>query len=147
MTTAFDAKTALVDLLRNAPELADLGADDIWYGYLGGNAGQRPREVIWVGEVVWEDTDGAAIGFLRRDETYRIMLTVEAHVPGDDQPAANERVAGRVASIVELLRDPRALGVPGIYECGIVPQMLGEGADPGGRGAMYVVGVKIRARF
>lgn len=147
MTTAFAAKTAIVDLLRNAPELADLSPEDIWYGYLGGNAGQRPREVIWVGEVTWENTDGAALGYLRRDETYQIMMTIESHMPGDDQAAANERVSGRMATIVELLRDPRALGVPGIYECGIVPQMLGEGADPGGRGALYIVGVKIRARF
>jgi len=144
MTTAFAAKTALVDLLRNAPELADM---DIWYGYLGGNAGQRPREVIWVGEITWSDSDGAAIGYMRRDESYQMMMAVESHMPGDDQEAANQRVADRVATIVELLRDPRALGVPGIYECGIVPQMLGEGADPGGRGAMYVVGVQIRARF
>lgn len=147
MTTAFAAKTALVDLLSNAPELADLTPDDIWYGYLGGNAGQRPREVIWVGEIAWDATDGATLGYLRRDETYQIMMTVESHVPGDDQAAANGRVASRMSTIVELLRDPRSLGVPGIYECGIVPQMLGEGADPGGRGAMYVVGVKIRARF
>lgn len=142
MTTAFAAKTALVDIIRNA--LSDV---DVWYGYLGGNAGQRPREVIWVGEITWDTTDGAAVGFLRRDETYQIMMTFESHMPGDDQPMANERVSGRVATVTELLRDPRALNVPGIYECAIVPQMLGEGADPGGRGAMYVVGVKIRARF
>jgi hypothetical protein len=147
MTTAFAAKAALVTLLRNAPELADLSPDDIWYGYLGGNAGQRPREVIWVGETTWEDSNGAAIGYLRRDETYQMMLTVESHMPGDDQASANNRVASRVATIVELLRDPRSLGVAGIYECGIVPQLLGEGADPGGRGAMYVTAVKIRARF
>lgn len=147
MTTAFDAKSALVSLLRTAPEYADLNPDDIWYGYLGGNAGQRPREVIWVGEIMWDDTDGSAIGFLRRDETYHIMLTVESHMPGDDQEAANARVSSRVATLVNLLRDPRALGVAGIYECGIVPQMLGEGADPDGRGAMFVVSVKIRARF
>jgi hypothetical protein len=147
MTTAFAAKTALVGLLRTAPEFADLNPDDIWYGYLGGNAGQRPREVIWVGEITWDDANGDAIGFLRRDETYQIMLTVESHMPGDDQETANGRVSARVATLVELLRNPRALGVQGIYECGIVPQMLGEGADPGGRGALYVVGVKIRARF
>lgn len=147
MTTAFEAKAALVNLLRDSSELSDLGPDDIWYGYLGGNSGQRPREVIWVGEITWEESNGAAIGFLRRDETYQIMMTVESHMPGDDQASANDRVASRVATIVELLRDPRALGVAGIYECGIVPQLLGEGADPGGRGAMYVTAVKIRARF
>lgn len=147
MTTAFAAKAALVDLLRNAEELADLSPEDVWYGYLGGKAGQRPRECIWVGEITWDDANGAAIGFLRRDETYQIMMTVESHMPGDAQIDANNRVAGRVSTIVELLRDPRALGVAGIYECGIVPQMLGEGADPGGRGAMYVTAVKIRARF
>lgn len=146
MTTAFAAKTALVALLRNAPGLADLEGD-VWYGYLGGNSGQRPREVVWVGEITWDSSDGAALGFMRRDETYQIMLTIESHMPGDDQQAANERVAARMATVTELLRDPRALQVQGIYECGIVPQMLGEGADPGGRGAMYVVGVRIRARF
>ncbi len=144
MTTAFDAKTALVDLLRAAPALSEL---DVWYGYLGGNAGQRPREVVWVGEINWEDTDGAALGYMRRDETYEIMLTVESHMPGDDQHDANERVRTRMETVTELLRDPRALGVPGIYECAIIPQMLGEGADPGGRGAMLVIGVRIRARF
>lgn len=143
MTTAFAAKAALVNIIKNAPEYA---AIDVQYGYLGGNSGQRPREVVWVGEITWDDANGAAIGFQRRDETYQIMMAVESHVPGDDQEAANTRVAGHVATLVELLRDPRALGVPGIIECGIVPQMLGEGADPGGRGAMYVIGVRIRAR-
>lgn len=147
MTTAFAAKTALVDLIRNAPDFADLGPEYIWYGYLGGNAGQRPREVVWVGEIAWDDANGDAVGFLRRNETYSILLTVESHFPGDDQETANGRVEARVATLVELLRDPRALGVAGITECGIVPQMLGEGADPDGRGAIYVVGVRIRARF
>jgi hypothetical protein len=147
MTTAFDAKTALVGLLRAAPEFADLGDDGIWYGYLGGNAGQRPREVIWVGEITWDDANGDAVGFMRRNETYSILLTVESHMPGDDQETANNRVRDRVATLVEVLRDPRALGVPGITECGIIPQLLGEGADPGGRGAIYVVAVRIRARF
>lgn len=147
MTTAFDAKAAIVSILQNAPEFADLAPDSVWYGYLGGNAGQRPRECIWIGEITWDESDGAALGFMRRNETYQIMMTVESHMPGDDQAAANARVAGRYSTIVELLRDPRALGVPGIIECGIVPQLLGEGADPGGRGAMYVTAVKIRARF
>jgi hypothetical protein len=147
MTTAFAAKTALVGLLRNAPEFADLGDDGVWYGYLGGNAGQRPREVIWAGEIAWDEANGEAIGFMRRNETYNILLTVESHTPGDTQEDANGRVSARVATLVELLRDPRALGVPGIIECGIIPQMLGEGADPAGRGAIYVVAVRIKARF
>lgn len=146
MTTAFAAKTALVELIRNAPEFADLGDDGVWYGYLGGNSGQRPREVIWVGEVAWEDANGDAIGMLRRNETYSILLTVESHTPGDTQEEANARVADRVSTLVELLRDPRVLGVPGVIECGIVPQMLGEGADPDGRGAIYVTAVRIKAR-
>jgi len=147
MTTAFDAKMALVQLLRDSPALADLGSDDIWYGYLTGNSGQRPRELIWVGEITWDSTDGAAMGYMRQDETYHIMLTIESHVPGDDQIAANTRVSDRLATVTELLRDPRALGVPGIYECGMNPQLLGEGADPDGRGAMLIVSVRIRARF
>lgn len=147
MSTAFDAKTALVALLKASDDLADLVADDaIWFGYLG-LSGQRPRECIWVGEIAWDGEDGAAVGFLRRDETYRIVMTVESHCPGDDQPTANGRVRDRVAIVEELLRDPRALGVPGIYECGIVPQLLGEGSDPGGRGAIYVTAVRIRARI
>lgn len=147
MSTAFAAKTALVALLKGSEDLADLVADDaIWFGYLG-SAGQRPRECIWVGEIAWDGEDGAALGSLRRDETYRIVMTVEAHVPGDDQPAANERVRARVAVVEELVRNPRSLGVPGIYECGIVPQLLGEGSDPGGRGAIYVTAVRIRARI
>jgi hypothetical protein len=103
--------------------------------------------VIWVGEITWDDANGDAIGFMRRNETYSILLTVESHMPGDDQETANNRVRDRVATLVEVLRDPRALGVPGITECGIIPQLLGEGADPGGRGAIYVVAVRIRARF
>ena len=146
MTTAFDAKKALVRVLGEASELADLADEgSIWFGYLG-VAGQRPREVIWVGEVTWEDEDGAALGFLRRDETYRIMLTVESHVPGDDQEMANDRVLARATAVEGILKDPRVLGVPGIYEVGIVPQLLGEGADPTGRGAIFVVAVRIRAR-
>lgn len=148
MTTAFAAKDALVDLLRDAPPLKEIADDDaIWYGYFGGESSQRPREVVWIGETTWEETSGAAIGFNRRDETYEIIMTIESHMPGDDQTAANHRVRDRMATIVELLRDPRSLGVAGVYEVGVIPQMLGEGSDPGGRGAILVTSVRIRARF
>lgn len=145
MSTAFDAKTSLVNLLRAS--FPDLAADQaIWYGYVG-QAGNRPREVIWVGEITWEDEVGAALGAFRRDETYRITLTVESHFPGDDQETANARVRDRAGAVEELLKDPRALSVPGVYECGIIPQMLGEGSDPAGRGAIFVTFVRVRARI
>ena len=108
-TTAFDAKTALYNMLvAQFTDLADEGA--VWYGYQG-QAGMRPRECVWVGEIAWDDENGAAVGMNRRDETYRIMLTVEAHVPGDDQAAANARVESRMQTIESLVRSVRALGV------------------------------------
>lgn len=146
-TTAFAAKRALVDKLAAVTEFADLqAAGAIWYGYQGA-AGQRPRECVWVGEITWTGEVGASLGNFRRDENYQIMLTVESHTPGDTQAEANERVHARLSIIEELLRDPRFLAVPGIYECGIIPQLLGEGTDPAGRGALFIVAVSIRARI
>ncbi len=146
MTTAFDVKDALVAALKTAPGLTDLADDAIWYGYEGG-AGKRPRECVWVGEIGWEDDEGAAFGYSRKDETYKVMLTVESHFPGDDQVTANGRVKTRVAAIETLLRNPRSLGVPNVFECTVIPQMLGEGTDPDGRGAIFVLAVRVRARF
>lgn len=145
-TFAFDAKQALVDKIKaDTTNFGDLvTADAIWYGYQGA-AHERPREVVWIGEIEWDYEVGVGIGYQRRDEQFRIMITIESHVPGDTQEQANARVETRMQALEALLRNPRALGLS-IMEHELKPQLLGEGADSEGRGAILVLSLQVKAR-
>jgi hypothetical protein len=145
-TTAFDAKTNLVALVEAAPAFADV---DVWYGYEGGPDTALPRKVLWVGEIEWESEEYPLSG-PTREETYRIAVTMESHNPGDTQQDANGNVKTMLQSFESLLRISQAnrnpLSLTGIVSTEVIPQLLGEGQDSDGRGAIVVVLVKVKAR-
>lgn len=145
-TTAFDVKQALVDKLRLLPALAEMAANgDIWYAYQG-RTSTTPRSFMWAGEIEWRSEEGASLGALKREEYYEIVLTIESHMMDATQEEANARVRTFMTVVEAMLRDPRWSGVPGVFETGLEPKMLGEGTDPNGRGAILVCTVCVKAR-
>lgn len=149
-TKAFAVKEALFDALSTNPpapaaENSDEIAVPIWYGYQ--STQNRPREVIWIGEIRWVDEENVSLGTLSRDETFDIVVTVECHIPGYTQKQANERVEILMGHLEETVRDPRWSGLPNIRTIGLRPQYLGEGADgQSGRGALLVNLLRVTAR-
>ena len=148
-TKAFDVKEALYDLLNsNLPVPAAENSDDetvpIWYGYEATQ--NRPREVIWIGEIRWIEEGDASLGSLSREETFDIVVTVEVHIPGFTQKQANERVKVLMGYLEETVRHPGWSGIPNVRSPGLRPQYLGEGADAEGRGAVMVNLLRVTAR-
>jgi hypothetical protein len=142
-TTAFDAKDNLVTLIRGDSTFSQT---EVWYGYQG-QMENMPRDLVWVGEIEWDDEEPFALGAMKRDETYRILVTFESHWPGDNQQEANHRVRDKMQALETLLRQRNPLNLPNVMSTGIVPQLLGEGQDPEGRGALLVCSVRVQARI
>ncbi len=154
-TTAFDVKDAMYDELIACADLAALVEEEaIQYGACVAPAGERPREVIWIGEIEWtgNQESSRSLGNLSRDEWYDILVTIESHDPEHStQREANMVVKGLMQTIETLFQDPRwaaARGVQGLIECGIVPHMLAEGVDgpSSSRGAIFVLALHVHAR-
>jgi hypothetical protein len=102
--------------------------------------------VLWVGEIEWDYEQPGALGWLEREEQYRILLTIECHRPGDTQVDANHRVRDIMHAVETLMRQRNPLGIPNTQSVGIAPQLLGEGADSDGRGAILVTSILVRVR-
>lgn len=145
-TLAFDVKDALVDKLKLEPALAAMAADEaITYGYGVFGAGGRPRQSIWVGEIEWDDEVSVGLGQSRRDEFFRIMLTIECVFPGDTQKEANYRARDLMKVVEAMVRNPRWSGLS-VVESELKPQLLGEGPGDNGRAAMLIMSLHVRAR-
>ena len=147
-TYAFDIKTALVAMLKaDAGMLAVMenNPDAITYGYGNFGAGERPRLTVWVGEIEWDDEQAIALGGARRDELFRIMITIESAVEGDTQEEANDRVEAIMKVIEALVRNPRWSGL-GDVRSELKPQMLGEAPGNTGRMAMLILSLQVKAR-
>jgi len=145
-TLAFDVKAALVNLFKaDAGMQALVPPDDITYGLGGFGAGERPRLLIWVGEIEWDDEVSIALGAQRRDEFFRIMITIESANEGDTQEEANNRVEAVMQAIEVLIRDPRWSGLP-LKQSQLKPQMLGEASSNTGRAAILILSLQVQAR-
>lgn len=153
-TFAFDVKDALVTALRadatlagiiTHPEIGGVVDEDISYGYGPWGPNGRPRLMIWVGEIEWDDEASVGLGMSRRDEMFRIMVTTESWVPGDTQIQANNRVQSMMKAIEALVRNPRWSGL-GIVHSELKPLMLGETLSDQGRAAVLIMSLHVRAR-
>jgi len=150
-TLAFDFKDAFIAALQADSTLAPMMIDpahplEVWYGDLSSAGEFRPRLLIMVGEIQWYDERAIALGGLRRDEYFQVLVTIESHVPGDTQKEANDRVEALMQAVEHILKDPRASGLPLAYS-ELKPQMLAEGPDGNdGRGAVLVLAVDCSAR-
>lgn len=145
MTIVFDLKAALLAKTIAEPAFAPLVADAaVWDSAYAGR--DRPRRLIWYGETLWDDDRSAALGALRRIESFRLRMGIEVHDGDANQTVANEKVEILLNALYEMLRDPRALGLPNLVEISLVPIAHGEGSTPAGRAALLAAHIRVRAR-
>lgn len=145
-TTAFNAKDAIIALLSASPSF---DPDAVYYGHPGTTVPDF-TEWVWVGEIEWDNEEAVALGGGKRDEVYRIIVTLESHVPDDTQRDANYRVKTKMYAIEQMLAvgpgNPNPLGISSAM-VDLEPQFLGEGRNAvSGRGAILVLSVRVQAR-
>jgi hypothetical protein len=146
MTVAFDVKAALLAKTIADPAFADLVAvDAIWDSAYVGR--ERPRQLIWYGEITWDEDVPGALGNLMRAEQFNIRVGIEVHEGDETQTIANDKVEVLLNALYEMLRDPRALGLGNLLSVSAVPLALGEGVEPAGRAALLAAHIRVRARI
>lgn len=151
-TTAFDMKELLISnaILRPAlSELADDGA--IWDSAYTDT--QRPRKLLWFGEILWAYDQNVAFGRTpaSREEEYNIRVGVEINDNDDSQKDANAKAKVIMQDLEDMVGhyDLFAPAAPrGLVKIGIVPIGLGEGPGgaEGGRAAFLALQVNVTAR-
>lgn len=147
-TVAFDAKKKIIDLAKNDAAIqAALGTESaVWdSAYSGTN---RPRRVLWFGEIAWESETPASLGNMRREEIFSIRFGIEIMDGDPTQQDANDKAEAVMIAVEELLRDQRVLQIGGVTSLGVVPIGLGEGpAGTNGRASLMAAQVRIVARI
>lgn len=145
VTVAYDLKAAVLAKTIADPAFAGLVAEDaIWdSAYV---TRERPRQLIWYGEIVWDEDRPSSLGGLRREESFRLRFGIEVHEGDENQTVANNRLETLLNALYEMLRDPRALGLPNLLEISLVPLAHGEGIDTAGRAALLAAHIRVRAR-
>lgn len=148
-TTAFRMKRALIAQAKLRSALAFLeDQDSIWDSAYSGT--QRPRQLLWFGEIVWTSDENASFGRTppHRDEEYNIRVGIEINDGDNNQDDANTKAETIMQELENMVGDYRVFAIPGVYRVGIVPIGLGEG--PGGaegsRAAFLALQVNVTAR-
>lgn len=151
-TTAFDMKRALVAQAKLRPALSELADDNaIWDSAYSGI--DRPRQLLWFGEILWSYDQNASFGRTpsTREEEYNIRAAIEIN----DYDTTQEEANAKVEEIMQDLEDmvghyaTFASAAPrGLVRLGIVPIGLGEGPGgaEGGRAAFMALQVNVTAR-
>lgn len=150
-TTAFDMKKTLIAQAKVRPALQDLADDDsIWDSAYSGT--QRPRKLLWFGEITWALDQNVAFGRTppSREEEYNIRVGIEVNDNDQIQADANDKVAVIMKDLEDMVGHYNlfASAAPGLVRIGIVPIGLGEGPGgaEGGRAAFMALQVNVTAR-
>jgi hypothetical protein len=151
-TTAFDIKELLIANAKLRPALSDLTNDDaIWDSAYSST--QRPRKLLWFGEILWAYDQNVAFGRTpaSREEEYNIRVGIEINDNDDDQSDANAKAKAIMQDLEDMVGhyDLFAAAAPrGLVRIGIVPIGLGEGPGgaEGGRAAFMALQVNVTAR-
>lgn len=146
MTTAFDAKVNLFNLIKNDSTWANNG---VYYGHPGETVPDF-YEWTWIGEIEWDDTtlESMSSGY-KENEIYEMIVTFESHWPDDDQLAANNRVKTKLNKLQQLMKaSPNPLTISNPVSQTVKSRFLGEGKNAdSGRGAIMVASVRVIARI
>jgi hypothetical protein len=153
-TTAFDMKEALVAQSKLRPALSELADDDaIWDSAYSGASGDRPRKLLWFGEILWAYDQNVAFGRTpaSREEEYNIRVGIEINDNDDVQQEANDKAKLILQDLEDMVGHYNlfATAAPrGLVRIGIVPIGLGEGpgGPEGGRAAFMALQVNVTAR-
>lgn len=151
-TTAFAMKRELIEQAKLRPALSELVDDDsIWDSAYSGT--DRPRKLLWFGEIVWAYDQNVAFGRTpaSREEEYNIRVGIEINDNDDSQTDANIKAEELMQDLEDMVGHYAlfAAAAPrGLVRMGIVPIGLGEGPGgaEGGRAAFMALQVNVTAR-
>lgn len=151
-TTAFEMKRQLIEQAKLRPALSELASDDaIWDSSYAGI--QRPRQLLWFGEIVWAYDSNVAFGHTppTREEEYNIRVGIEINDNDETQTEANQKAEVIMKDIENMVGDSRTFGTvapKGLVRMGVVPIGLGEGpgGPEGGRAAFMALQINVTAR-
>ena len=148
MTVAFEVKKRIIAMTKAAPAFADLAAaGSVWdSAYVDW---QRPRQLIWFGEITWEQVAVVAMGIPggRRQETFNIRIGIEISDADATQTEADDKAEALLDALEAMLQDPRDVAVAGLQKIIIQPVGLGEGpGDGGGRAALLAAQINVTVR-
>jgi hypothetical protein len=150
-TTAFAMKRALIAQAKLLPALSFLVDDDaIWDSAYSGT--QRPRQLLWFGEITWALDQNVAFGRTppSREEEYNIRVGIEINDNDEDQADANLKAETIMQELENMVGHYNLFSsaAPGLVRLGVVPIGLGEG--PGGadgsRAAFLALQINVTAR-
>jgi hypothetical protein len=150
-TKAFAIKEALITLAKARPGLAFLDDDDaIWDSAYSGQ--QRPRQVLWFGEILWtydqNVTRGKTPSVTSREEEFNIRVGIEINDNDTVQKEANDKAEAIMHEVEAMMGDYQQFGIDGIVTIGVVPIGLGEGpgSADGVRAAFMALQINARVR-
>lgn len=151
-TTAFEMKRQLIAQAKLRPALLALNNDDAIWDSAYSNA-QRPRQLLWFGEIVWVSDQNATFGHIpaTREEEYNIRVGIEINDNDQTQAEADLKAEVLLQDIEEMVGDLRTFGTVaprGLVRLGVVPIGLGEGPGgaEGGRAAFMAFQINVTAR-
>lgn len=146
-TVAFDVKKRLITMAKANAAFAELVAvDAIWdSAYVDW---QRPRKLLWFGEITWETVDVVAMGVPggRRAETFNIRIGIEINDADATQTEADDKAEALLVDLENMIQDPRDVAVAGLQKIIIQPVGLGEGPGDGGRAALLAAQINVTVR-
>lgn len=151
-TTALAMKKALIAQAKLRPALAFLeDQGSIWDSAYSGT--QRPRQLLWFGEIVWAYDQNVAFGRTpaSREEQYNIRVGIEINDNDYTQSDANDKATLIMQDLEDMVGHYNlfsAAAPRGIVSMGIVPIGLGEGpgSADGVRAAFMALQVNVTAR-
>jgi hypothetical protein len=151
-TTAFEMKRQLIAQAKLRPALSTLVNEDaIWDSSYSG--AQRPRQLLWFGEIVWAYDQNVMIGRTpaTREEEYNIRVGIEINDNDSTQSEANQKaeaIMQDIEAMVGNLRTFATVAPKGLVKLGVVPIGLGEGPGgaEGGRAAFMAFQINVTAR-
>jgi len=149
-TTAFAVKEKLFELLTEDETFLESTMDgehplEVHYNYRGKST-DLPREVLWLGDIEWDDEYEPAFGANSREEIYNIVMVIEVHHEGFEQKESNDRAEYLMQALETVIRDPRWTGLPSIRTM-IKPNSMSEGRDPEGFGTVLILLLRVTARI
>lgn len=151
-TTAFAMKRALVAQAKLRPAFQPLTDDNaIWDSAYSGI--DRPRQLLWFGEIVWVYDRNVVFGKnpSTREEEYNIRAAIEINDYDTSQDEADAKAEEYLQELEAMVGDYSlfAGAAPrGLIRIGIVPIGLGEGPGgaEGGRAAFLALQINVTAR-
>jgi hypothetical protein len=138
-TNAFEVKGAIRDLIKARPELA---AYQVTWGFPTRNP---ERRWVFVGEVVWSESDWATLK--SRQETFDVSVVLNCQMSGGSAEEVERELQTMAAGIEDAMKANPSLGVQSVIATDFVPKkLMSFPGDQAFEGQLETV-VRVKARL